>query len=110
MPCSRAESQFPYPAASRDVHFESTGMRDRTGGSESRHRPPWTTCGLRGRHRHDPRDLQGAAKKLGRPWEVGKAFEHSAPCTPVHPAGAVGHPAEGRIWLDVNGRTGRTET
>ena len=25
------------------------------------------------------RDLQGEAKKLGRPWEVGKAFEASAP-------------------------------
>ena len=51
------------------------------------------------------RDLQGAAKKLGRPWEVGKSFEHSAPCTRVHPASAVGHPAKGRIWLDVNGET-----
>jgi len=49
------------------------------------------------------RDLQCAQKKLGRPWEVGKAFEHSAPCGPVHPASDLGHPDQGRITLTVNG-------
>lgn len=49
------------------------------------------------------RDLQGEAKKLGRPWEVGKAFERSAPCSAVHPVSGVGHPAHGAIWLEVNG-------
>lgn len=49
------------------------------------------------------RDLQGEAKKLGRPWEVGKAFEQSAPCTALVPAEKIGHPSEGRIWLSVNG-------
>ena len=32
------------------------------------------------------RDLQGEAKKMGRPWEVGKAFESSAPCGEIVPA------------------------
>jgi fumarylpyruvate hydrolase len=50
------------------------------------------------------RDLQGEAKKLGRPWEIGKAFEHSAPCTPLVPASETGHPTTGAIWLDVNGK------
>jgi fumarylpyruvate hydrolase len=49
------------------------------------------------------RDLQGEAKKLGRPWEVGKAFEASAPCTPLVPASEIGHPASGAISLKVNG-------
>ncbi|MEP9375846.1 fumarylacetoacetate hydrolase family protein [Aquabacter sp. CN5-332] len=49
------------------------------------------------------RDLQGEAKKLGRPWEVGKAFEQSAPATALVPAAQIGHPASGRIWLSVNG-------
>ena len=49
------------------------------------------------------RDLQGAAKKMGRPWEVGKAFEHSAPIGTVSPASKIGHPDRGRIWLEVNG-------
>jgi fumarylpyruvate hydrolase len=51
------------------------------------------------------RDLQGEAKKLGRPWEVGKAFEHSAPCSALVPASEIGHPDHGAIWLKVNGET-----
>ena len=46
------------------------------------------------------RDLQGEAKKLGRPWDVAKSFEHSAPCGPVVPASRIGHPATGAITLD----------
>jgi fumarylpyruvate hydrolase len=49
------------------------------------------------------RDLQGEMKKMGRPWEIGKAFERSAPVGAVHPAEAVGHLAEGRIALEING-------
>ena len=49
------------------------------------------------------RDLQGEAKKLGRPWEVGKAFEYSAPCSAVAPVMDIGHPDSGRVELTVNG-------
>lgn len=49
------------------------------------------------------RDLQGEAKKMGRPWEMGKAFDNSAPCTVLKPVAMVGHPAKGAIWLKVNG-------
>ncbi|KXF75532.1 5-carboxymethyl-2-hydroxymuconate isomerase [Paramesorhizobium deserti] len=49
------------------------------------------------------RDLQGEAKKLGRPWETGKSFEASAPCTPLIPASKIGHPTAGSIWVKVNG-------
>ena len=49
------------------------------------------------------RDLQGVAKKMGRPWEIGKAFDRSAPATPLVPASVVGHPDKGAIWLEVNG-------
>jgi fumarylpyruvate hydrolase len=48
------------------------------------------------------RDLQEDAKKLSRPWEAAKAFDHSAPCSPLHAAADIGHPAKGRIWLSVN--------
>ena len=51
------------------------------------------------------RDVQGEAKKLGRPWEMGKAFDDSAPCTALVAAAKCGHPAKGAIWLKVNGRT-----
>ena len=51
------------------------------------------------------RDLQGEAKKMGRPWEMGKGFDNSAPCTALIPASKIGHPAKGAIWLKVNGKT-----
>ncbi|MBI2295664.1 MAG: fumarylacetoacetate hydrolase family protein [Betaproteobacteria bacterium] len=50
------------------------------------------------------RDIQGEAKKMGRPWEMGKAFDNSAPCTAVKPVSMIGHPAKGAIWLKVNGK------
>lgn len=50
------------------------------------------------------RDLQGEAKKLGRPWEVGKGFDKSAPIGPIHRRSATGVLEKGAIWLDVNGQ------
>ena len=49
------------------------------------------------------RDLQGEQKKMGRPWEIGKAFERSAPVGIIHTVEAVGHPDQGRVELSVNG-------
>ncbi len=49
------------------------------------------------------RDLQGEAKKMGRPWEMGKSFDESAPITGLKQASKIGHPAKGAIWLKVNG-------
>ncbi len=49
------------------------------------------------------RDLQSAQKKMGRPWEIGKAFERSAPVGPVHPASITGHLDQGAVTLKVNG-------
>jgi len=49
------------------------------------------------------RDLQMKMREMGRPWEIGKAFDRSAPIGPVHPASAVGHFEQGGIWLTVNG-------
>ena len=49
------------------------------------------------------RDLQSAAKDLGRPWDWGKAFDLSAPVAPLRPVSEIGHPKSGRIWLAVNG-------
>ena len=49
------------------------------------------------------RDLQSDAKESRRPWEIGKAFDRSAPCSAISPAESIGHPDTGRIWLAVNG-------
>src|SRR6266568_2680016 len=49
------------------------------------------------------RDLQIASRDLKRPWEIGKAFDASAPCGALKPAAEIGHPKKGRIHLAVNG-------
>jgi fumarylpyruvate hydrolase len=50
------------------------------------------------------RDLQGQARDKGRPWDMGKGFDHSAPCTAVHPVTKTGIIDKGAIWLKVNGK------
>jgi len=49
------------------------------------------------------RDLQNRMKAGGRPWEIGKAFDRGAPIGPIHLARDVGHIANGRIWLGIDG-------
>lgn len=49
------------------------------------------------------RDLQAQAKALRRPWDMGKGFDHSCPCSAVAPASEIGHPERGAIRLRVNG-------
>ncbi|WP_249680209.1 fumarylacetoacetate hydrolase family protein [Pseudomonas abieticivorans] len=49
------------------------------------------------------RDLQMAAKSAGMPWDGAKAFDGSAPMTPIVPVGRCGHPDSGEVWLSVNG-------
>ena len=49
------------------------------------------------------RDLQNAAKAAGKPWDMGKGFDRSAPCSALQPATRIGHPAKGVIQLKVNG-------
>jgi fumarylpyruvate hydrolase len=50
------------------------------------------------------RDLQGEMKKQGRPWEIGKAFDQSAPIGPIVPATTTGPLTSGAITLAVNGQ------
>ncbi len=49
------------------------------------------------------RDLQLMAREQGRPWDLGKGFDRSAPIAPVFPVSKVGHPSSGSIRLLVNG-------
>ena len=50
------------------------------------------------------RDLQNDMRERKRPWDIGKSFAEAAPIGPLHPVAAIGHPARGRIWVDVNGK------
>lgn len=56
------------------------------------------------------RDLQGEAKKLGRPWCTGKGFDYAAPIASIHPVSETGHIARGEIRLTVNGEQRQKST
>ncbi|SFD72613.1 fumarylacetoacetate hydrolase family protein [Paracidovorax konjaci] len=49
------------------------------------------------------RDRQMEMRQMGRPWEIGKAFDASAPIGPIHRASDVGHFEQAGLWLTVNG-------
>lgn len=97
--------EFPYPTKTEDVHFEiemviALGKGGTNIAIENALDHVWGYgVGLD----MTRRDLQGVAKKMGRPWEIGKAVERSAPMTALVPASEIGHPAEGAVTLTVNG-------
>jgi len=99
------DGTFPYPAASADVHFEiELVVALKSGGVDIKPADAMThVFGYAVGIDMTRRDLQAEAKRLQRPWEVGKAFEHSAPCSPLLLAQHVENPSQGAIWLDVNG-------
>ncbi len=97
--------EFPYPAKTSDVHHEvELAVLLKSGGMNIP-----VDQALNHVYGYAPsldmtrRDIQAEQKKLGRPWEISKAFERSAPIGAVHPATTVGHLSEGRISLKVNG-------
>jgi fumarylpyruvate hydrolase len=56
------------------------------------------------------RDLQADAVKAGRPWDMAKGFDASAPIGEIVPASISGHPSTGRIHLTVNGESRQDAT
>ncbi len=101
---------FPYPKASSDVHHEIELLVALKAGGEDIAVENALDCvfGYGVSLDMTRRDLQGEMKKLGRPWEIGKAFEMSAPAGPIIPAEQIGHPEQGDIWLKVNDETRQT--
>ncbi|MDE0457525.1 MAG: fumarylacetoacetate hydrolase family protein [Chromatiales bacterium] len=97
--------EFPYPPNSSDVHHEAElAVMLKSGGMNIPvDRALDHVYGYALALDMTRRDLQAAQKQLRRPWEIGKAFERSAPVGPVHPVSVVGHPSDGRIALKVNG-------
>jgi len=95
---------FPYPPRSEDVHHEvEVAVMLKSGGTDiAAADAPHHVFGYALSLDMTRRDLQGVQKRMGRPWEIGKAFEHSAPTGPIHPVSAVGHLNEGRVALTVN--------
>ncbi|SFB12004.1 fumarylpyruvate hydrolase [Poseidonocella pacifica] len=100
-----ATGEFPYPDKSSDVHHEvELSVMLKSGGTNiSIDKALDHVYGYALSIDMTRRDLQGEAKQLRRPWEIGKAFERSGPVGPIHPASEIGHPDHGRIALTVNG-------
>ncbi|MEO8525544.1 MAG: fumarylacetoacetate hydrolase family protein [Caldimonas sp.] len=106
LPIAEGEvGKMPYPTLTKDLHHEvelvvaiGTGGRDIKAADAMQH--VWGyAVGLD----MTRRDLQGEAKKLGRPWDIGKGFDHSAPIGPVHRAAECNVGAATPIVLQVNG-------
>lgn len=98
---------FPYPPLSDDVHFEvECVLALKSGGADiAIEQALDCVYGYAVGIDFTRRDLQAVAKKMGRPWELAKAFEYSAPVSAIVPASRLGHPTSGRIWLDHNGKS-----
>ena len=97
--------EFPYPGLTSNLHHElewvvAIGKRGRDIAAADASSYIWGyAVGLD----MTRRDLQGEMKKQGRPWEIGKGFDHAAPIGPIVPIGKTGVLTQGRIWLTVNG-------
>lgn len=98
---------FPYPSQSSDVHHEvECVIVLKEGGSDIPVEKALDCIwGYGVGLDFTRRDLQAVAKKAGRPWELAKAFEHSAPVGALVPASRIGHLHKAAIWLKVNGET-----
>jgi fumarylpyruvate hydrolase len=101
----RDGSTVPYPSLTKDLHHEVELVVALKGGG--RHLKAATANDLIWGYGVGidltRRDLQIASRDIKRPWEIGKAFDASAPCGPLAPASQIGHPAKGRITLKCNG-------
>lgn len=97
--------EFAYPTLSKDVHHEiELVVALKTGGSDIAASDALAhVYGYAVGLDMTRRDLQSEAKKMGRPWDTGKAFDGSAPCGELVPVARAGHPAAGEIRLEVNG-------
>ena len=100
-----ASGEFVYPEKSTDVHHEvEMAVMLQSGGCNIPVSKALShVFGYALSLDMTRRDLQGEQKKLGRPWEIGKAFERSAPVGAIHTVEQVGHLAQGRIELSING-------
>jgi fumarylpyruvate hydrolase len=95
--------RVPYPSATTELHHEIELVI--AIGGEGADLSPGAAAGLIYGYAVGVdltrRDLQNSAKAKGQPWEAGKAFDSSAPISPIHRGAPP--PPEARVWLAVNG-------
>jgi fumarylpyruvate hydrolase len=104
--------EMPYPVMTSDLHHEielvvAIGKGGKNIAAADAQQHVWGyAVGLD----MTRRDLQGEAKKLGRPWCTGKGFDYSAPIASIHPVTETGWIAGGAIHLNVNGASRQKST
>jgi fumarylpyruvate hydrolase len=103
---------IPYPTLTKNLHHEielvvaiGTGGRNIKAADAHKH-----IFGYGVGLDMTRRDLQGEMKKQGRPWDIGKGFDQSAPMGPITPAAQAGDVTKAEIWLQVNGQDRQRST
>jgi fumarylpyruvate hydrolase len=98
--------EMPYPGATENLHHEielvvaiGRGGRNIAAADAAKHIYGYAV-GLD----MTRRDLQFALRDKGRPWDVAKGFDWSAPISPVKPICATGEITAAQIFLNVNGQ------
>ena len=97
---------IPYPSLTHNLHHEielvvaiGTGGKNIAAADASKHIFGYAV-GLD----MTRRDLQGEMKKAGRPWCIGKGYDHSAPIGPITPAAQAGDVNNAELYLQVGGK------
>ncbi|HEY0504604.1 MAG TPA: fumarylacetoacetate hydrolase family protein [Lysobacter sp.] len=103
------QADVPYPPGTRDLHHEVELVvalgQDAPAGVLDPADAPRLVYGYAVGLDLTRRDLQGAAKAKGLPWDTGKAFDHAAPISAIVPAAEVGELGARALTLTVNGET-----
>jgi fumarylpyruvate hydrolase len=96
---------IPYPPATENLHYEAELVvaLGKCGSNVSVENANDHVFGYGVGIDLTRRDLQEEAKGMRRPWDMGKGFDSSAPCSKIYPASSIGHPENGSITLTVNG-------
>jgi fumarylpyruvate hydrolase len=102
----RDGSTIPYPSLTKDFHFEVELVVALKSGGRNIPVDKANDCiyGYGVGIDLTRRDLQIASRNIKQPWEVGKFFDNSAPCSALRPASEIGHPSKGKIMLKTNGK------
>jgi fumarylpyruvate hydrolase len=102
----RDGSTIPYPSLTKDFHFEVELVVALKSGGRNIPVDTANDCiyGYGVGIDLTRRDLQIASRNIKQPWEIGKFFDNSAPCSALRPASEIGHPSKGKITLKTNGK------
>lgn len=101
---------IPYPPGTSNLHYEAELVvaLDKGGSNIAEADALSHVYGYACGNDLTRRDVQGVAKKAGRPWDMGKGFDRSAVIGPIHRVADVGHLDKGAIGLTVNGAVKQT--